>query len=479
MAVREIAFELECFEWADERLEVAGRWKGLAGRRLNRPVLTVDVEGGRRKHLVALPGGHFGAAEEPWRAAFAWPGDPAEITGAELEVGGNVVVDLPLPDRRRRRRRRSAAEAGDEALRAEVTALRAQVERLRAELAGREREIMQLRAELDEEGGADDDGEPGAATVEIERLAGERRELTAELERLAGERDRTRAELSAEVERLQSERDRSRVELERLRDERERSQAEVDELREAFSDAAAEAEAARDRHRAELVALEDELRAERATVARLTTELASRPGLPPPATESARRAATAAPPTEPHPAPAPQPTESLPALVDAASVPGALDPPGPLRAAARPATEPGVEETARPSRIPAWLRGGRARRDEADAAERGASDRAVAENGAREESAAAGVAASVHALRSRLENLFASNGHAVAQDEPEAAHEDAIPGPRRTASAARARAEATVAARRSPAELWALRILAVVLVAVLLIAFLLILTSIA
>jgi hypothetical protein len=82
MAVREIAFELECFEWADERLEVAGRWKGVAGRRLNRAVLTVEVEGGRPKHLVALPGGHFGAADEDWRAAFAWPGDPAEITGA-------------------------------------------------------------------------------------------------------------------------------------------------------------------------------------------------------------------------------------------------------------------------------------------------------------------------------------------------------------------------------------------------------------
>jgi hypothetical protein len=127
MAVREIAFELECFEWADERLEVAGRWKGLAGRRLNRPVLTVETEGGRPKHLVALPGGHFGAAEESWRAAFAWPGDPGAITGAELEVGGSVVVDLPLPDRRRRRRKRQAVDPGDEALRAEVGALQAQV----------------------------------------------------------------------------------------------------------------------------------------------------------------------------------------------------------------------------------------------------------------------------------------------------------------------------------------------------------------
>src|SRR5215217_1438487 len=149
--VREVAFELECFEWAEERLEVAGRWKGLGPRRLNRPVLTIETDTGRRKRIVAMPGGHMGAAGETWRASFAWPGDPAEITGAELEVGGNVVVDLPLPDRRRRRRKRSHAAdgaAGDEATRAEIVALRAQVERIRSELAAHERENMQLRSQL-------------------------------------------------------------------------------------------------------------------------------------------------------------------------------------------------------------------------------------------------------------------------------------------------------------------------------------------
>jgi len=54
--VKEVAFELECFEWAEERLEVAGRWKGLVGRRLVRPVLTLQTESGRRKRLLALPG---------------------------------------------------------------------------------------------------------------------------------------------------------------------------------------------------------------------------------------------------------------------------------------------------------------------------------------------------------------------------------------------------------------------------------------
>ena len=241
--VREVAFELECFEWADERLEVAGRWKGLGGHRLNRPVLTVDTEGGRRKRIVALPGGHLGAAGETWRASFAWPGDPGEITGAELEVGGNLVVDLPLPDKRRRRRRRSAGEQHtDDALRAESVALRGQVERLRAELAGREREIIALHAQLDEvTDEEDDEPEPSGAderTVEIQRLAGE-------LERLRGEKLAGVEAMTVEIERLSAERDAARGDAEAsVAAERARWQEDVDELRQAFADAAAEAEEA-------------------------------------------------------------------------------------------------------------------------------------------------------------------------------------------------------------------------------------------
>jgi hypothetical protein len=143
--------------------------------------------------------------------------------------------------------------------------------------------------------------------------------------------------------------------------------------------------------------------------------------------------------------------------MDAASVPDVLDPPGPLRAGGRPAAQPGVEDGARPSRIPAWLRAGRGEEQERP------------------------VGPAFQAVKERLQGLFASNGHSVAEDE-ETDTGDAytpVPPPRRSAAAARARAEATVAARRSPAELWAARVLAALLVAVLLIAFLLILTSIA
>jgi hypothetical protein len=119
-----------------------------------------------------------------------------------------------------------------------------------------------------------------------------------------------------------------------------------------------------------------------------------------------------------------------------------LDPPGPLRAGGRPASPPGDEETARASRIPA--------------------------------------APSFQGLKERLEGLFGQNGRAAEHEEDDTADAfEPVPAPRRTASAARARAGATVAARRSETELWALRVLAAAVVAVLLIAFLLILTSIA
>ena len=131
---REVSFQLERFEWAgDDRLEVAGRWLGLHGRRLARPALTVETPNGRRR-LQALPGGHLpSAAGERWKAAFAWPDEPVEISGAELEIARSLVVELPPP---RRRRRRPAAPPPEDRLRAELAELRAQISELLAERAG-------------------------------------------------------------------------------------------------------------------------------------------------------------------------------------------------------------------------------------------------------------------------------------------------------------------------------------------------------
>jgi len=144
----------------------------------------------------------------------------------------------------------------------------------------------------------------------------------------------------------------------------------------------------------------------------------------------------------------------------------------------RPATPAGD------SRIPAWLRGRRA--GEPSGAEHepyGPSGGAFAgAAGAEEDERSAGEAqspgAALRALRERMERLFVPNGHSTHEEEAEPGI-PAVARPRRSATAARARAGATVAARRSPVELWALRVLAIVLVAVLLVAFALILAHVA
>jgi hypothetical protein len=160
--------------------------------------------------------------------------------------------------------------------------------------------------------------------------------------------------------------------------------------------------------------------------------------MPPPFPEEEQ---AAGPPTEPMP--------QDPTGVEAA----VLDAPGPQLAGARPATPPGGGEQPRVSRVPAWLRGGE------DAGETAGSP--------------------LQALRERFEGLFASNGHAQEGPDVAAEVEPAVPRPRRSASAARARAAGTVAARRSATEVWGMRVLAAVVVAVLLIAFVLVITSIA
>ena len=386
--VREVAFELEAFEWSEDRLDVVGRWKGLAGRRLARPVLTVQLDSGRRKRVVAMPGGQLGAAEESWHASFNWPGDPAEIIGAELELGRNVVVELPLPDRRRRRRRRLAAEQSvTEELRLEAGALRAQVDRLRAELAGRERELMAAREQRAAAPLTDQ------ATVELRRDeadAAEREELSAELAGLRAEHDAERA----------------------------RWQTEIDELREAFSAAAEEAEQTRRRHAAELAAV-------RASLAQRPARAPLRRAPEPPAEEASAPPAAAA--------LAPDTADTAPAAPDTAPVSSETVPMAPdVPSAAYAAGEPVDED-----------------------AERGPSP--------------------LQQLRERLAGMVATNGHRPPEED------EGPPALRttRSASAARARAGATVAARRSTAEVWALRGLAAIVVLVLLLTFLLLITSLA
>src|SRR5690349_19861939 len=94
-----VVFDVERCAWtAPDRLEVAGRWFGVRGWRFVRPTLDLDGPDGRRRLLALLEHKPWAPAEgEPWIAAFAWEGDPADIERAELTVTPNLAVELPAP----------------------------------------------------------------------------------------------------------------------------------------------------------------------------------------------------------------------------------------------------------------------------------------------------------------------------------------------------------------------------------------------
>src|SRR3954447_10336483 len=223
--VREVSFDLERFGWVEDgRLEVIGRWSGLRGRRVGRVVLRVA---GRR--LPALAGGSPPAADEPWRAEFAYDGDPAAVKGAELEIGRSLVVDLPPP--RRRRRRPGTSETPTVAAARDLAVARAEAEAARTELGAARAELSALR-----------DASPDAAA-----LAAARAELAAapdpdEVDAMRAELTELREAASATVELnalrvTPSERKALRAELAAARADAQSARAELAALRESPSDA--------------------------------------------------------------------------------------------------------------------------------------------------------------------------------------------------------------------------------------------------
>ncbi len=99
-ASSEVDFELERFVFSDPgRIEIAGRWFGLRGRRFVRPVLILTTTSGTRRRAIALlEHKPWAAADgETWVAAFTWPEGSGDVERAELEVGPGMMVELPAP----------------------------------------------------------------------------------------------------------------------------------------------------------------------------------------------------------------------------------------------------------------------------------------------------------------------------------------------------------------------------------------------
>ncbi|MBA2515922.1 MAG: hypothetical protein H0V22_01160 [Solirubrobacterales bacterium] len=105
MATRErVIFNLDRFEWTGPGwLQIWGGWDGIDRRDLADPALIVrarDVS-----HRLAPPPDGIRGGIRNWHAIFPWEDDPAAIEGAELELGGGLVVELPAPGSSTGRRR--------------------------------------------------------------------------------------------------------------------------------------------------------------------------------------------------------------------------------------------------------------------------------------------------------------------------------------------------------------------------------------
>lgn len=215
MARGGVSFELERFGWVEgvPVLEVAGRWRSPRRRRLGAASLVVSAEGGRRLTPSASTGEARSAPEpELWRAEFYWPGSPAAVRGAELEVGPSLVIELPAPDGplppaaaprtsapsavELARLELAAARRQAEADRAEAARLRESLEALRREAAAHEGTRAQLadtRARLEDERAAlrqaREQAEAARKEVEATRKEADARDKRATRELAAARKD--------------------------------------------------------------------------------------------------------------------------------------------------------------------------------------------------------------------------------------------------------------------------------------------------
>ena len=99
MTAATATFELERFTADDDGFELSGRWRAEEQASLGRARLVVEVDG-RRRRLSAQPAAAIkaGPVGRAWSARFPLPGGMGEVASAELEVGRELVVDLPEPE---------------------------------------------------------------------------------------------------------------------------------------------------------------------------------------------------------------------------------------------------------------------------------------------------------------------------------------------------------------------------------------------
>jgi hypothetical protein len=99
MSAMAATFELDRFIWDDGAFEVAGRWSAESKRSLGRARLVIEIDGRRRR--IGAQGGKQATAWPDggeWTARFQCVRRPERVGPAELEVGGDLLIDLPKPE---------------------------------------------------------------------------------------------------------------------------------------------------------------------------------------------------------------------------------------------------------------------------------------------------------------------------------------------------------------------------------------------
>lgn len=215
MASDRAIFELERFAWgAPDRLELSGRFIGLPDVSADAPVLVIVGDDGVHR-LPAVPDSLAGPPEEGrrWRAAFAWQDVPVAFDVAELQLGSDIVVELPQPDPRRRRFRRGVRDAGAQ--------FGAELREAREMIEAKDAAIEALRGQLEAAAAKQTEAE-SEARAEIAAL----RKRVAMLERAC----KKAGQLRAKLEGTRSEADGARAQLAETRSAVEEARSDAERL---------------------------------------------------------------------------------------------------------------------------------------------------------------------------------------------------------------------------------------------------------
>jgi hypothetical protein len=230
-------FELKRFDWlSPDRLGITGTFRGLGEMPAEASPVLVLHEGESVHRLPAISDSTDAPPEDGqvWEAAFAWQEAPVAFDVAELELGDDLVVELPDPGEKQRRVvleiRTPEPDATDE----RAASLGSQIDLLAAQ-----EELREVRVELEQ------------TQAELSRA---RDDLGAERERRAGDSERFRdglakvkesAEEALAAEQLATRR--LDADLKEARDAIEASDAELQTLREQLDAAESETLTLRER----------------------------------------------------------------------------------------------------------------------------------------------------------------------------------------------------------------------------------------